>query len=285
MKKPNLLKETKQILIRFSEVDSMNIVWHGSYVQYFEDAREAFGRKYGLTYQNYFDNGFYAPLVDMQFEFKNPFDPSATVDNAFNQVKHYTRDIPLLFEYNALTVISDGTETLLGMYSASREWYSPWKSINGVDVVEGGHALHALVNGLLVKDRLLRYIKDFIFHEDHNGTLIKKGAKYHQFFGVLFAVEHTRKAIKPSGDGRIGVIWHTQGAGKSISMAIYAGILRQLPELKNPTILVQVDRRDLDSQLYDNFVYAKDLVGEVSHADSTNDLRRKIGRASCRERV
>ena len=72
MKKPNLLKETKQILIRFSEVDSMNIVWHGSYVQYFEDAREAFGRKYGLTYQNYFDNGFYAPLVDMQFEFKNP---------------------------------------------------------------------------------------------------------------------------------------------------------------------------------------------------------------------
>ena len=72
MKKPNVLKETKQILIRFSEVDSMNIVWHGSYVQYFEDAREAFGRKYGLTYQNYFDNGFYAPLVDMQFEFKNP---------------------------------------------------------------------------------------------------------------------------------------------------------------------------------------------------------------------
>lgn len=219
-----------------------------------------------------FVNGI--PLV--VFEFKNPFDPSATVDNALNQIKHYTKDIPLLFEYNTLTVISDGTETLAGMYSSSREWYSPWKSINGVDVVEGGHALHSLINGLLVKDRLLRYIKDFIFHEDHNGTLIKKGAKYHQFFGVSFAVEHTRKAIKPIGDGRIGVIWHTQGAGKSISMAIYAGILRQLPELKNPTILVQVDRRDLDSQLYDNFLYAKDLVGNVSHAGSTDELRRLL---------
>ena len=219
-----------------------------------------------------FVNGI--PLV--LFEFKNPFDQSVTVDNAFNQVKHYTRDIPQIFEYNALTVISDGTETLAGMYSASREWYSPWKSINGINVVDGGHALHSLVNGLLVKERLLKYIKDFIFHEDHNGTLIKKGAKYHQFFGVSFAVEQTKKAIKPFGDGRIGVIWHTQGAGKSMSMAIYTGILRQLPELKNPTILVQVDRRDLDSQLYDNFVYAKDLVGSVSHADSTDDLRRML---------
>ena len=86
-------------------------------------------------------------------------------------------------------------------------------------------------------------------------------------------IQHTLKSIKPAGDGRIGVIWHTQGAGKSISMAIFTGILRQIPELKNPTILVQVDRRDLDSQLYHNFVYAKDLVGSVSHAKSTDELR------------
>jgi type I restriction enzyme R subunit len=129
---------------------------------------------------------------------------------------------------------------------------------------------------LFPKARLLNYIKNFIFHEDHNGSLIKKGAKYHQFFGVNFAVEAAKKSVRPFGDGRIGVIWHTQGSGKSISMAIYTGILRSLPELKNPTIVVQVDRSDLDMQLYENFVLAKDLVGDVHHADSTDDLRKLL---------
>ncbi|MFO7852634.1 MAG: type I restriction endonuclease subunit R [Bacteroidota bacterium] len=216
-----------------------------------------------------FVNGI--PLV--VFEFKNPYDLSATVDSAFNQVQHYVKDIPQLFEYNAITVISDGTETLAGMYSSDREWFAPWKSVDGNTTIEDGFALHSLVNGLLIKERILFYIRNFIFHEVHNGTLIKKGAKYHQFFGVSFAVENTRKAIRPAGDGRIGVIWHTQGAGKSMSMAIFTGILRQLPDLKNPSILVQVDRRDLDFQLYDNFVYARDLVGKVSHAKTTNELR------------
>ncbi len=216
-----------------------------------------------------FVNGL--PLI--VFEFKNPFDESATVDNAFNQIQHYKQDIPKLFEYNALTVLSDGTVTLAGMYSSNMEWFTPWKSVDGITTVENDFALQSLINGLFPKDRLLKYIKDFIFHEDHSGTLIKKGAKYHQFFGVSFAVEKTLAAIKPRGDGRIGVIWHTQGAGKSISMAIFTGILRQLPELKNPTILVQVDRRDLDQQLYDNFVYAKDLVGSVQKAESTQELR------------
>ncbi len=216
-----------------------------------------------------FINGI--PLI--VFEFKNPFDATATVDNAFNQIQHYREDIPILFEYNALTVISDGTETLSGMFSSGREWYAPWKSIDGETTVEDGHALHSLILGLLPKPRLLTYIRYFIFHEDHSGTLIKKGAKYHQFFGVLAAVEHTLDAIKPKGDGRIGVIWHTQGAGKSISMAIFTGILRQLPELRNPTILVQVDRNDLDRQLYDNFIYAKDLTGSISHAKTTIELR------------
>jgi len=207
------------------------------------------------------------------FEFKNPFDYSTAVDNALNQIQHYKADIPLLFEYNALTIVSDGTTTLAGMYSSEKEWFSPWKSIDGENITQDGYGLYSLIQGLFPKDRILKYIRHFIFHEDHGGTLIKKGAKYHQFFGVTAAINHTMKAIKPKGDGRIGVIWHTQGAGKSISMAIFTGILRQLPELKNPTVLVQVDRRDLDSQLYDNFVYAKDLIGTVSHADTTNQLR------------
>ncbi|SDX30644.1 type I restriction endonuclease subunit R [Aequorivita viscosa] len=215
------------------------------------------------------------PLV--VFELKNWYDDNTNLKEAHNQIGHYIKDIPVLFEYNAITIISDGNEAQHGMYSSAMEWYAAWKSINGVDTVqEDDFQMHALLFGLFPKQRLLNYIKNFIFHEDHNGTLIKKGAKYHQFFGVLFAVDAAKKSVRPYGDGRIGVIWHTQGSGKSISMAMYTGILRSLPQLKNPTIIVQVDRSDLDIQLYENFVLAKDLVGEVQHAKSTDDLRRLL---------
>ncbi len=211
------------------------------------------------------------------FEFKNWFDYNTTENEAYNQIQHYKQDIPLLFEYNALTIISDGKTAQHGMFPASMEWYSPWKSINGKDIVDANDfQLNTLLHGLFVKERLINYLKYFIFFEDHNGTLIKKGAKYHQYFGVNFAVEKTKQAIKPIGDGRIGVIWHTQGSGKSISMAIYTGMLRQLPELKNPTVIIQVDRNDLDWQLYENFVLCKDIVGSVQHATSTDELRRLL---------
>ena len=215
------------------------------------------------------------PLV--LFELKNWYDVNTNLKEAHNQIEHYKKDIPQLFEYNALTVISDGNEAQHGMFSSGMEWFAPWKSITGKDTVgEDDFQMHTLLFGLFPKVRLLNYIKNFIFHEDHNGSLIKKGAKYHQFFGVNFAVEAAKKSVRPFGDGRIGVIWHTQGSGKSISMAIYTGILRSLPELKNPTIVVQVDRSDLDMQLYENFVLAKDLVGDVHHADSTDDLRKLL---------
>src|SRR5690606_2659533 len=130
-----------------------------------------------------------------------------------------------------------------------------------------------LLKGLFPKKTLLNYLQNFIFHEDHNGKIIKKGAKYHQYWGIKKAVDSAVENIKPNGDGRLGVIWHTQGSGKSISMAILTGILRQMPEMKNPTILIQVDRNDLDQQLYENFVLCKDLVGHVQHADTTDELR------------
>ena len=216
-----------------------------------------------------FVNGL--PLV--LFEFKNMFDSQASPDNALNQIQHYKQDIPQLFEYNAVTVISDGISTLHGMYNADMEWFTPWKSVDGRTIVENDFQLQSLIQGLFTKERLLHYIRYFIFHEVDKGGYIKKGAKYHQFFGIDYAVESTKKAIKPFGDGRIGVIWHTQGSGKSISMAIYTGILRQMTELKNPTIVVQVDRNDLDQQLYENFIKAKDLVGDVKHAETTDQLR------------
>ncbi|HLP50491.1 MAG TPA: type I restriction endonuclease subunit R, partial [Chitinophagales bacterium] len=216
-----------------------------------------------------FVNGL--PLV--LFEFKNLFDTDATVDNAFNQVQHYVEDIPQVFETNALTIISDGQTTLHGMFSSAMEWYAAWKSTDGLTIVENDFALETLVNGLLTPDRLLQYIRFYIFHAEDGGKLIKKGAKYHQFFGIQYALQHTLKAIRPVGDGRIGVIWHTTRSGKSITMAIYTAILRQMAALKNPTVVVQVDRYDLDKQLYDDFVEAKDLVGDVKRADTADKLR------------
>ncbi|WP_111708942.1 type I restriction endonuclease subunit R [Lutibacter citreus] len=211
------------------------------------------------------------------FEFKNMFDKEVGVDNAHRQIGHYILDIPQLFDYNALTVISDGRETYHGMYNSSLEWFAPWKSLKGDDIEQDeAFQLETLLNGLFPKETLLNYIQNFIFHEDHNGKIIKKAAKYHQYWGVTKAVKSAVKNIKPKGDGRLGVIWHTQGSGKSISMAILTGILRQLPEMKNPTIVIQVDRSDLDQQLYENFVLCKDLVGDVQHADTTDELRQLL---------
>ncbi|NCP89240.1 MAG: type I restriction endonuclease subunit R, partial [Flavobacteriales bacterium] len=208
------------------------------------------------------------------FEFKNMFDPVVGVENAHRQIGHYLQDIPQLFDYNAITIISDGLETLHGMYNASLKWFAPWKSLHGDDIEQDKELqLETLMNGLFPKATLLDYLRNFIFHEDHNGKIIKKGAKYHQYWGVHKAVKSAVNNIKPQGDGRLGVIWHTQGSGKSISMAILTGILRQMPEMKNPTIVIQVDRSDLDQQLYENFVLAKDLVGQVQHAGTTEELR------------
>ena len=216
-----------------------------------------------------FINGL--PIV--LFEFKNLFDKDATVENAFNQVSHYIEDIPQVFETNALTVLSDGSTTLHSMYSSGMEWYAAWKSTDGINTVTADFALETLIKGLLVPERLLQYIRFYIFHELDKGKLVKKGAKYHQYFGIQYALAETKKSIRPIGDGRIGVIWHTTRSGKSITMAIYTGILRQMPELKNPTIIVQVDRFDLSKQLYEDFIAAKDLVGNIELAENTDDLR------------
>ena len=220
-----------------------------------------------------FINGL--PLI--VFEFKTMFAQEVGVDNAHRQIEHYLLDIPQLWDYNALTIVSDGREALHGMYNSSLKWFAPWKSLDGENIENDKDLqLETLINGLFPKDILLSYLKNFIFHEDHNGKIIKKGAKYHQFWGVQEAVDSSIKNIKSHGDGRLGVIWHTQGSGKSISMAILTGILRQLPEMKNPTIVIQVDRSDLDQQLYENFVLCRDLVGDVQHADTTDELRQLL---------
>jgi type I restriction enzyme R subunit len=175
-------------------------------------------------------------------------------------------DIPQLFNFNAFCVVSDGVTTLHGMHSAGFEWYAPWKSIDGEHVEpDTASSMKTLIEGLFPKERLLDYVRNFIVHEVVNDVFTKKGAKYHQFFAVRFAVRRAVQALQEGGDPRVGVVWHTQGSGKSLSMIFLTGILRRWPGL-NPTIVVQVDRFDLDKQLYDNFVAAHELVGTVRRA-------------------
>ena len=216
-----------------------------------------------------FINGL--PLV--VFELKNPYDEHPTVEQAFTQIQHYKIDIPQLFEFNAVTVISDGPKTHHGVWTASWEWFAPWKSIDGEAVEpETVGSMKTLVEGLLPKERLLDYLRHFIVFESAGDKITKKGAKYHQFFAVRIAAEKTL-ATAAENEKRIGVIWHTTGSGKSLSMAFLVGLLRRRPELENPTFVLEVDSTDLDDQLHDQFVVARDLVGAVKQANSVDDLR------------
>jgi type I restriction enzyme R subunit len=224
------------------------------------------------------------PLV--LFELKNPYEEEPNALGAFNQVQHYRSGIVQLFDFNALVVVSDGGlvghaeddsphaagSTLHGMWTVPWEWYAPWKSIDGRAVAESATgAMKTLIEGLFPKERLLDYLRHFIAFEVVNEKIEKKGAKYHQFFGVRFAVEEALRATRPDGDRKIGVVWHTQGSGKSLSMAYFVAILRHHPQMENPTFVIQVDRMDLDDQLHDQFVAVKALVGEVQRAESVTE--------------
>ena len=208
------------------------------------------------------------------FELKNPWHPNPTVGHALNQIAHYKNDIPQVFEFNAVTVVSDGVTTLHGMWSASMEWFAPWKSIDGVTTEKNTTgSMKTLIEGLFPKDRFLAYVHDFVVFEEANDLITKKGAKYHQFFAVREAASRAKLAFLVGGEKRLGVIWHTTGSGKSLSMAFLVGIMRRMPELHNPTIVVQVDATDLDDQLHDQFVSAQTLVGDSNQADSIEELR------------
>ncbi len=220
-----------------------------------------------------FINGL--PLV--LFELKNPYAEDPTVEDAHNQISHYKHGISQIFDYNAFTVISDGITTFHGMWSADMEWFSPWKSIDGHNVeANTTGSMKTLIEGLFPKDRLLCYIRNFIVFEEENEKITKKGARYHQYFAVNIAAQKAIQTVTEGKDRRIGVIWHTTGSGKSLSMLFLIGILRRAPELENPTFVLQVDRTDLDDQLHDQFVAGKSLVGIVKHAESVDDLREML---------
>lgn len=215
------------------------------------------------------------PLV--LFELKNPYSEVPDYREALNQIQHYIADVPQLFETNALCVVSDGITTQHGMWTANEEWYAPWKSIDGTNVEAGTTgSMKTLVEGLFPKERLLAYVRDFIVFEVANESITKKGAKYHQFFAVRKAAERTLAAFKAGSEKRLGVIWHTTGSGKSLSMLFLVALLRREPGLRNPSIVIEVDRNDLDDQLHDQFVLGRSLVGDVRQAESVQDLRRLL---------
>jgi len=210
-------------------------------------------------------------------ELKNPADENATIKGAFNQFETYKSDIPSLFHYNQLLVISDGTEARVGTLSSGWEWFLPWRTIDGKNLApKGTPELEVLTKGMFDKQRFLDIVRHFILFEVDETKVIKKLAAYHQYHAVNAAVEATLKATSPSGDKRVGVVWHTQGAGKSLTMVFYAGKIILHPAMQNPTLVLLTDRNDLDNQLFDNFVVAQDLLRQKPVQAETREHLREL---------
>ena len=221
-----------------------------------------------------FINGI--PMV--LFELKNMANADTTEEDAYLQVRNYQLDIPSLFQYNAFNVISDGINTKVGTITADYTRYMSWKSENGEKPQENATDFFTIaLNGMFPKSRLLDIIRHFIVFQEINGKTVKILAGYHQYFAVRKAVESTRQALAEK-TGRAGVVWHTQGSGKSLSMVFYAGIVVSEPEFDNPTIVVLTDRNDLDNQLFNTFSASSKLLLRQTpkHAESREHLRQLL---------
>jgi len=249
-----------------------------------------------------FINGL--PIAVM--ELKNAAIVNATIWSAFNQLQTYKMQIPSLFVYNEAMVISDGVQARIGTLTADREWFMPWRTIEGEELADTRLTqLQVVLEGVFQKRQFLDLIRHFIVFEDvGGGVLVKKMAGYHQFHAVNVAVQETIRACvavkirsvahdsggvyfarvqndaKP-GDRRVGVVWHTQGSGKSLTMAFYAGRVVLHPAMENPTLVVITDRNDLDDQLYGTFARCHELLRQQPmQAQSRTHLRELLTTAS-----
>ena len=233
-------------------------------------------------------------------ELKNPADEDATIWTAWQQLQTYKAELPSLFAMNAALMVSDGVEARIGTLTAGREWFKPWRTISGEGLADP-HVpeLQVMLEGVCEPHRFLSLVRDFIVFEDSgSGAPVKKMAGYHQFHAVQVAVAETLRAAelreggsdeeggryesgrKPGGelgDRRIGVVWHTQGSGKSLTMAFYAGRIIREPAMENPTVVVLTDRNDLDDQLFSTFSRCSDLLRQPPvQAESRADLRARL---------
>ncbi len=197
-------------------------------------------------------------------ELKNPGDENATIKGAFNQLQTYKKDIPVLFPYNEILVISDGLEARAGTLTADWERFMPWRTIEGVDLApKGALEMEVLIKGIFEKQRFLDLVQNFIVFEVDGSNIAKKMAGYHQFHAVNKAVASTVRAASPEGDKRVGVVWHTQGSGKSLTMVFYSGKIILHPAMSNPTLVIITDRNDLDDQLFGTFALCQDLLRQT----------------------
>ena len=239
-----------------------------------------------------FVNGLPLAVVEL----KNPVDENATVWTAWQQLQTYKAELPSLFAMNAVLAVSDGVIARAGTLTAGQEWFKPWRTIGGEELAPVFLPdLQVLIEGLFEQQRFLNLIRDFIvFEDDGSGALVKKMAGYHQYHAVEVAITETLRAAqmvadergryeagrKPGGapgDRRIGVVWHTQGSGKSLTMAFYAGRIIREHAMANPTVVVLTDRNDLDDQLFGTFARCHDLLRQPpAQASSRADLRDKL---------
>ena len=232
-----------------------------------------------------FINGL--PLIVMELKSFDESAIDATLEHAYIQLgsnsEHdgYRFDIPTLFNYNAFLVISDGVSTKVGTLTAKIDRYNEWKSVNGEKGYDDSCVtkLNILIDGLFEKNRIIDVIKNNLFYiQDKNDKPVKIMAQYHQFFGVKKALNSIVKTVKPIGNGKAGIVWHTQGSGKSFSMVMLAHRLLLEASLNVPTIVVLTDRIDLDDQLYKTFYSARNyLKTEPQIALSREDLVKKLG--------
>ena len=242
-------------------------------------------------------------------ELKNAANENADIWSAFQQLQTYQAQVTTLFATNVVLIASDGVQARIGAIRAGKEWFKPWRTITGCGDVSKLSELQVMLEGVFEKRRFLDLVRHFIVFEDEGaGKLIKKIAGYHQFHAVNVALEETLRAAIPAqswhkaqgfsageqgrydarpmiggadGDRRVGVVWHTQGSGKSLTMAFYAGRVVLHPAMENPTIVVLTDRNDLDDQLFGTFARCRDLLRQppVQAADRA-DLRAKLAVAS-----
>ncbi len=245
-----------------------------------------------------FVNGLPLGLIEL----KNLADEEATVWTAWQQLQTYKAELPTLFSMNEALMVSDGNEARVGTLTSGREWFKPWRTVTGEAPADSRMTeLQVMLEGVFEPERFLALVRDFIvFEDDGSGDLLKKMAGYHQFHAVRFAVDQTLRAAElrtaavktgeeggryetgqrqggEPGDRRIGVVWHTQGSGKSLTMAFYTGAIIREPAMENPTVVVLTDRNDLDDQLFGTFSRCQDLLRQPPvQAESRADLRNKL---------
>ena len=236
-------------------------------------------------------------------ELKSPGDENATLQGAFNQLQTYKDEIPSLFRANAALMTSDGAQARIGSLTADIERFMPWRTVDGGDIApKGAPELQVVIEGVFEKSRFLSLIRDFTVFGDTGSGIAKIVAGYHQFHAVRRAVASTLRALprqametredparhglpsvasQEAGDKRIGVIWHTQGSGKSLLMAFYAGRIIAHAAMENPTLVVVTDRNDLDDQLFGTFSMCHDLLRQTpQQAESREDLQKALTRPS-----